>query len=35
MSASLHSHRKGLNYTKFPLKSHAVVLEDYSVMQIV
>jgi len=35
MSALLHSHREGLNYTKFLLKSHAVVLKGYSVMQIV
>lgn len=35
MSALLHSHRNGLNDTKFPLKSHAVVLEGYSAIQTI
>lgn len=35
MSALLRSHRNGFNDTKFPLKSHAVVLEGYSVIQII
>lgn len=34
MSALLHSHRNGFKDTKFPLKSHAVVLEGYSVIKI-